>query len=475
MLAASVDTYKYMSCEEFKRSEEPQHLELHRASQGGRKAGASFYLVPPSRPESLVVLSPFLFAFHCSYCSQTLLVSASLPEPRVNFPMTSPLDNLHSHHRSQALERAMIIADAERAVATTYPNATSNTTTVVRPNYVRNAANDNLPLVDQHGRPVTVERLLATKPLRSDLASRKGPGGRTLTYISGEAVSRSLNEIFGHAGWSLDIKSATQTQASKDQNGKWTVTYLAHVRITLTSGAYKEDMGEGDAVDKSLPTAVANAMKSSITDGLKRAARHFGDKLGNSLYAGDFQLHKAPKTIFEALSQYETESLSKLGAANVHIHNAGKLSDVKTPSHHAPANQVASEPSRPRNVYQMNHVRNLQQSTSMVTTTAAYAPSYVPPVGTDNRAAGHQGNVGRISAVSNAAPQQIQRPVLADNSVTNNSPPLTSAQSLQNRFHGGNPPNAPPGQVPPYGKRGGGGGDMPPAEAVKRPRHNPYV
>jgi DNA repair and recombination protein RAD52 len=28
-------------------------------------------------------------------------------------------------------------------------------------------------------------------------------------------------------------------------------------------------------------TAIANALKASITDAMKRAARHFGDKLGN--------------------------------------------------------------------------------------------------------------------------------------------------------------------------------------------------
>ncbi len=50
------------------------------------------------------------------------------------------------------------------------------------------------------------------------------------------------------------------------------------------SGAFKEDFGAGDAIDKSLPTAVSNALKSSITDAMKRAVRHFGDKLGNCEY-----------------------------------------------------------------------------------------------------------------------------------------------------------------------------------------------
>ena len=60
------------------------------------------------------------------------------------------------------------------------------------------------------------------------------------------------------------------------------MAYTAKVRVThRMSGAFKEDFGAGDATDKSLPTAVSNALKSSITDALKRAVRHFGDKLGN--------------------------------------------------------------------------------------------------------------------------------------------------------------------------------------------------
>lgn len=61
--------------------------------------------------------------------------------------------------------------------------------------------------------------------------------------------------------------------------------YTSIVRLThRKSGAYKEDCGAGDAIDKSMGSAIANALKSSVTDAMKRAARHFGDKLGNCTY-----------------------------------------------------------------------------------------------------------------------------------------------------------------------------------------------
>ena len=68
----------------------------------------------------------------------------------------------------------------------------------------------------------------------------------------------------------------------KDSKGRYNVSYTSTVRVThRISGAFKEDIGAGDAIDKSLGTAVSNALKGSVTDAMKRAVRHFGDKLGN--------------------------------------------------------------------------------------------------------------------------------------------------------------------------------------------------
>jgi len=68
----------------------------------------------------------------------------------------------------------------------------------------------------------------------------------------------------------------------KDEKLRYSVAYTAVVRVThRKSGAFKEDCGAGDSTDRSIGTAVAHAMKSAITDAMKRASRHFGEKLGN--------------------------------------------------------------------------------------------------------------------------------------------------------------------------------------------------
>ena len=73
------------------------------------------------------------------------------------------------------------------------------------------------------------------------------------------------------------------------------------------TGSYREDVGANDSIDKSLGTAVAHAMKGAVTDAMKRAARHFGEKLGNSLYDSKFKLQHAPVTLRQALETYELD------------------------------------------------------------------------------------------------------------------------------------------------------------------------
>ena len=151
---------------------------------------------------------------------------------------------------------------------------------------------DGSVLRDHNGVPLSVDRLLATKPLRHELSTRPGPGNKKLTYISGDDVSRTLNDVFGFDGWDLNIQDVSRADSSKDpKTGKHTVIYTARVRVThKASGAYKEDCGAGDSTDRVYSTAIAHALKASITDAMKRAARHFGDKLGNCEFCLVFTL-----------------------------------------------------------------------------------------------------------------------------------------------------------------------------------------
>jgi DNA recombination protein Rad52 len=179
--------------------------------------------------------------------------------------------------------------------------------------YVRDASDYSI-MLDHNRIPITIDRMLATKPLQGDCMTRPGPGGRELTYMSGDAVTRNLNMIFGYNQWSLHIIKSEKTVCIEVDNPRasgtklWHVSYSAHVRIThIPSGCYREDIGCGDVMDRSLVVADQNAVKASITDAMKRTARHFGDKLGNSLYDSEFNIRNAPKSLREALDLYDRE------------------------------------------------------------------------------------------------------------------------------------------------------------------------
>ena len=167
---------------------------------------------------------------------------------------------------------------------------------------------DGTPLLDHHYRPIPLQKILQTRPLKADVSTRPGPGNMKLTYMSGEVVTRTLNELFGFGGWSMEVREKNREQCEKDHKGRYHVHYTATVRIThVGTGSFREDVGANDAIDKSLGTAVANAMKGAVTDAMKRAARHFGEKMGNSLYDSKFKLAHAPMTLKQALDTYELD------------------------------------------------------------------------------------------------------------------------------------------------------------------------
>ena len=66
--------------------------------------------------------------------------------------------------------------------------------------------------------------------------------------------------------------------------GRWVIGYLAKVRISLTTGTSHEDFGSGEGINENKIKCHEKALKSAVTDALKRAARHLGDRLGNGAF-----------------------------------------------------------------------------------------------------------------------------------------------------------------------------------------------
>jgi len=170
--------------------------------------------------------------------------------------------------------------------------------------------------------------------------------------MGGDMVTKTLNDAFGYDGWCLDVKNTTREEPIKDDKGRYHVAYIATVRIThRKSGVYREDCGSGDAIDRSLASASGNALKGAVTDAMKRAAKHFGEKMGNALYHDGFNANNAPPTLKDALNTLDIERAKS---------RFGFDKDRKV------VQQQKSVSSSSTAIVQQHHTSNIQSSASMI-------------------------------------------------------------------------------------------------------------
>lgn len=116
---------------------------------------------------------------------------------------------------------------------------------------------------------------------------------RGMSHLEAWDVRRQLIRIFGFEGFTIETLSldlVAEREAKQGERSRWTVVYRAQVRLTVktTSGqviATFEDAAAGDAVNQpSLGDAHDLAMKTALSQALKRCAVNLGDQFGLSLY-----------------------------------------------------------------------------------------------------------------------------------------------------------------------------------------------
>lgn len=136
------------------------------------------------------------------------------------------------------------------------------------------------------------------EPLDPALVSRRrGRAGRTFSYIEGHTAIDEANRIFGYGGWGFELVenvSLRQIETVDTQTGEVKVVdiYTAPVRVTVPGAPPRTDIGFHAVTDET-PDGHETAIKGSVTDGMKRALRSFGDRFGNGLY-GDQAPAPAP-------------------------------------------------------------------------------------------------------------------------------------------------------------------------------------
>lgn len=120
------------------------------------------------------------------------------------------------------------------------------------------------------------------KYLGPEYISFRSTGYAEEAYIEGWVAVQMANRIFGYNGWSSEIKSFSIVDIEENIDKRYTALVNAHVRVTLSNGVYREDLGCGIVENiKGKSKALQKAHKIAVTDALKRALKQFGNALGS--------------------------------------------------------------------------------------------------------------------------------------------------------------------------------------------------
>lgn len=112
---------------------------------------------------------------------------------------------------------------------------------------------------------------------------------RGMAHMEAWDIRRQLIRAFGFGGYDLETL-ALDLIAETNEGKRWTVIYRAQVRLTIKDAegqpiARWEDGAAGDSVNQpSRGDAHDMAMKTALSQALKRCATNLGDQFGLSLY-----------------------------------------------------------------------------------------------------------------------------------------------------------------------------------------------
>ena len=133
------------------------------------------------------------------------------------------------------------------------------------------------------------QQKLLSYPLDGSGVKTLEKSGRKFSYLPTFDIVNTLNLVFGFDGWETHVKKLEMLSSTTNQNGNFVVTFSAIVRLKVWDTNHKhyiirEDNGVSVSVAKGIGEAMETASKASISDGLKRAAKSYGNSMGNPLY-----------------------------------------------------------------------------------------------------------------------------------------------------------------------------------------------
>ena len=124
------------------------------------------------------------------------------------------------------------------------------------------------------------------RPLTAGRVKQRKVGSKALSYLEAFDVRAHLTRIFGFGGFSDEILSCALLYCDRvADKGNWNVSYQVTMRLSVPQlGACWDDGAVGSAHLPDRGEALDMALKTAVSDALKRCAVNLGTQFGLSLY-----------------------------------------------------------------------------------------------------------------------------------------------------------------------------------------------
>lgn len=129
---------------------------------------------------------------------------------------------------------------------------------------------------------------LLMSPLHSSRVAHRSQGGRQLSYLEAHDVRATLIRVFGFGGFCIETEDCRVMDISRvgeDNTGNYRVTAMAKTRLTIpTLEATYTDVAAATQTGPVLGDVMDFAIKTAVSDSMKRCAVNLGTQFGLSLY-----------------------------------------------------------------------------------------------------------------------------------------------------------------------------------------------
>ena len=221
---------------------------------------------------------------------------------------------------------------------------------------------------------------ILNQELDSSRIKTREKGNISLSYIEGHDVIETANKVFGFGNWSYSISKLEHVSQEQNHNQNFVVCYKAVVKLIVkddnhSKSIFRQDVGFGTGVSKTLADSHENAGKEAVTDALKRAMRSFGNQFGNSLYdksrnhANEDSSYQAnhnqnynqrpPQNNQQQQQPYQNDNVNR--ATNSNFKGVGNQQQTRQNQTQTMQQQVQNQNSRNVNQNPNNQQNNAQQ------------------------------------------------------------------------------------------------------------------